>query len=958
MSSNFRIKTTWSASGLSRTADVGVDSRSGRFSAAVQLDVASADAQLVAVTVSGFPARCVVLVDAVTAKILPSGKAVHVFRALRASSDAVDSGGVILDAGSQFERFAFFSNDETSSFTLALPEGPQVESFGLAIDATIVQLPDSMAGVSSNDLTEVVQPFLRNLVDANKRIEILHSELNQVSSEYVRLCGDARDRLYAFQARDRELSAVYSSTSWRLTKPVRWVLGGVKRKLSQTTPPQVATSAPYVVPEVQSTAMVETSASSVPQISSKPTACSVDVIVPVYRGVSETRRCIEAVLEHAQRELFELVVVNDCSPDPEVVHYVRELAAAGQCTLIENAVNLGFAGAVSRGMEAHPERDIVLLNADTVVNSDWLDRMLRCARSEDRIGTVTPYSNNATICSYPRICVPNEIPSTTSPAELDSMFKRLNAGVYIQIPVGVGFCMYINRRCLIESGGFDSAKFRAGYGEENDFCLRADSLGWKNVLCCDTFVYHEGAVSFQEKETRLKHQATSKILQLFPDYNDRVSQFLLKDESARCRYNVDLERIRLSEKPAILFVLHESEVGGTKKHILDLAKMYGDQFNFFCLGAITKEYICNARLWWINPNEVMGLPFTLPDDYSNLVALLKGLRVQRIHYHHVLKHQDCIKDLPRDLGVDFDFTVHDYFTVCPQIHLLDYTNEYCSEPDEKACNKCIAVAPPQQGFDGTVNEWRNRYTWLVQKADRVIVPSVDVANRIRNYFPLVSPVVAPHPDITPEERYTPVSVRQLEPSEPLRIAVLGAMSQGKGADLLEACALDARQRGLDIDFHLIGYAYRKLCSIPRARLTIHGEYEEDQLQGYFDVIKPHLVWFPARGPETYSYTLSSCLKLGMPIAATDLGALPERLAGRDSSWVLPWQTTARDWSDFFAKLATEHFSGKTAPVTESVSPTLSGDDEFYTKKYLGWFRSGKAASTVADERRTLSLSGS
>jgi GT2 family glycosyltransferase len=52
-------------------------------------------------------------------------------------------------------------------------------------------------------------------------------------------------------------------------------------------------------------------------------------------------------------------------------------------------------------MRLHPERDVVLLNSDTVVANDWLDRLLACADLESRIGTVTPFSNNATICSFP-----------------------------------------------------------------------------------------------------------------------------------------------------------------------------------------------------------------------------------------------------------------------------------------------------------------------------------------------------------------------------------------------------------------------------------------------------------------------------------------------------------------------------------------------------------------------------
>ena len=43
----------------------------------------------------------------------------------------------------------------------------------------------------------------------------------------------------------------------------------------------------------------------------------------------------------------------------------------------------------------------------------------------------------------------------------------------IDIPVGVGFCLYLRRDCLNAAGLFRADLFAQGYGEENDLCLRA-----------------------------------------------------------------------------------------------------------------------------------------------------------------------------------------------------------------------------------------------------------------------------------------------------------------------------------------------------------------------------------------------------------------------------------------------------------------------------------------------------
>src|SRR3954471_1964274 len=126
----------------------------------------------------------------------------------------------------------------------------------------------------------------------------------------------------------------------------------------------------------------------------------IDVVVPVYGGMQATRRCLESVLANRQGSANGGVVIDDRGPEPAIAAYLDGLARDGRITLLRNERNLGFVQSVNRGMALHPERDIVLLNSDTEVANDWLDRLARAAHSDPRIATATPFSNNATICSY------------------------------------------------------------------------------------------------------------------------------------------------------------------------------------------------------------------------------------------------------------------------------------------------------------------------------------------------------------------------------------------------------------------------------------------------------------------------------------------------------------------------------------------------------------------------------
>jgi GT2 family glycosyltransferase/SAM-dependent methyltransferase len=280
----------------------------------------------------------------------------------------------------------------------------------------------------------------------------------------------------------------------------------------------------------------------------------VDIIVPVYGGLYETRQCLDSVLSNPQRTPFELVVIDDASPERDLKTYLEHIAKAGSITLLRNKNNIGFAGTVNRGMALHPDRDIVLLNSDTEVANDWLDRIRGCALSDPEIGTVTPFSNNATICSYPVFCQENSLPQGWDVRSLDRLFSDTNSGAVIDIPTAVGFCMYIKRPCLVQLGLFDEKSFGLGYGEENDFCMKAAKAGWRHVLCGDTFVYHAGGVSFSESKERLQKQGNETLVKLHPDYLDRIRKHLAEDPARHLRLAVDSARKRVSTSRGQTFV--------------------------------------------------------------------------------------------------------------------------------------------------------------------------------------------------------------------------------------------------------------------------------------------------------------------------------------------------------------------------------------------------------------------
>ncbi|MDD2691731.1 MAG: glycosyltransferase, partial [Simplicispira sp.] len=270
-----------------------------------------------------------------------------------------------------------------------------------------------------------------------------------------------------------------------------------------------------------------------------------------------------------------------------------------------------------------------------------------------------------------------------------------------------------------------------------------------------------------------------------------------------------------------------------------------------------------------------------------------------------------VKNLPALLGVGYDFTAHDFYSFCPQISLTTDTNAYCGEQGLEQCRQCLRRNPAPGG--ASIEAWRNQHAPFVQGARNVLVPSRDAARRFARFAPGAHIRLAPHTDV-PDAAHLPTPMpRPVAAGAPLKIVVMGALSTIKGADVLEDVATEAAQRGAPIEFHLLGYGYRHLRAQPRARLTVHGAYDEKDLPALLQWLQPDLAWFPAQWPETYSYTLSACLQAGLPVVAPDLGAFAERLAGRPWSWVRPWASSTTDWVQWFTRLRETHFASLHPP---------------------------------------------
>ncbi len=640
-------------------------------------------------------------------------------------------------------------------------------------------------------------------------------------------------------------------------------------------------------------------------------AKTIDIIIPVYRGIDETRACIESVMATCKANItapHEIVVINDATPEVEIAAYLAKLADEKKITLLINPQNLGFVRSCNRALSLHVDRDVVLLNSDTVVASDWLDRLRACAYSAEKIASVTPFSNNATLCSYPRAFVDNPIAASQTES-LDALFAKANAGLSVDIPTAVGFCMFMRREAIVNVGLFDEVAFGRGYGEENDWCCRAEKLGWTHKLAADVFVWHRGGVSFGGDAIAQQAQARSVIEARYPTYNESIHFFTARDPVRPHRRSVDCLRLQVSTKPKVLFVTHHWG-GGTEQHVRELSALTAEALEVLVLRP-HGDY--QVAITWAREGETFAAYFNVEQDWYLLLSLIRSLCVERIHLHHVHGHSIKVLDLASELRVPLDVTLHDYFPVTSRYHTAPGGVFVAQDGSEHAW-----------GLDDIA--WRARMMPFLMSASRVVAPTQDLAVRVNQYFP----------DLKMEVRGHPERVRNARVST-IKVLILGGMTKDKGLDVVVACAQDAKARALPIVFKIIGHTAEVVPQDPALPLFVHGSYGNGELARLIEIERADVFLFPAQIPESYSYTLSCAMAVGLPIVASKLGAFVERLVRYPAATLLEWNSAAAHWND--ALLAATHKS--------KVARTITGDTSEADNAYRQWYLQAFASPSTS-----------
>jgi glycosyltransferase involved in cell wall biosynthesis/GT2 family glycosyltransferase len=624
---------------------------------------------------------------------------------------------------------------------------------------------------------------------------------------------------------------------------------------------------------------------------------AVDVIVPVYGAAAELRLCLESVVRETDLTRHRITLVVDGPQDDEVESIISSFAAPHR--VLRNEQRSGFVVAANRGMR-ESAADVVLLNSDTVVTPRWIEKLIEAAYSSGDVGTVTPLSNYATLCSVPRPFEENLLPTGFDVASFAALVETASERSYPRLPTGVGVCLYIRRALLDDIGLFDEKNFGLGYGEENDSCLRALARGWLHVADDATFIYHAGHRSFRSSRLKLQRRARATLRRLHPRYMATIAEFMSADALAAVRGRIRSAlgaSAAVAPRRRVVHLVHgwpPFQHAGTELYAYwlarqqrtthdvavyvrgaDLARAHGEAVELFDDG---------VRVRLVTNNFTARNPFRRNAIRDRLIErdfarFLKTERPELLHIHHLAGHAFSLANVAKRLGIPIVLQIQDWWFLCARVNLFDRDGNRCTGPSAAKCARCATLTKIAPAVV------TNRLMHAVRRsAARSAIAACDA---------FISGSQAIHDDyvragVIPRSKpfhVIPYGVSIDVPSaprapvqRPIRFGYVGSISPHKGVHT----AVDA-MRGIDpsqASLHVWGdvrafpdYIDDLMTRIDGASVTFEGRFREDEKPRVFASMDVLLV--PSIGLESFGLAAREAMTCGVPVIASAGGALSE-----------------------------------------------------------------------------------
>jgi GT2 family glycosyltransferase len=233
----------------------------------------------------------------------------------------------------------------------------------------------------------------------------------------------------------------------------------------------------------------------------------VSVIIPIHGKIEYTLACLRSIARHAPEAPFEIIVVDDVSPDDSL----EQLAQIAGLRLLRNDHNLGFVGTCNAGaMAAHGEF-LLILNNDTQVTPNWLDGLLRCFNERDDCGI----AGSRLVYPDGRLQEAGGLVFADGSCWTSGRFENRDAPPWRyrrEVDYVSGASLMIRRKVFERICGFDE-RYAPAYYEDTDLAFAARQLGLKVYYePSSTIIHCEGISAGTDLHAGMKrHQVINQV---------------------------------------------------------------------------------------------------------------------------------------------------------------------------------------------------------------------------------------------------------------------------------------------------------------------------------------------------------------------------------------------------------------------------------------------------------------
>lgn len=413
-------------------------------------------------------------------------------------------------------------------------------------------------------------------------------------------------------------------------------------------------------------------------------------IVIVSYNASDAVRVTLSSLRRAQNNAaYKLILVDNASEAPErekihsaMSHHISEVGDTWK--YVEQPRNLGFSGGnnigISEFLDDEEITHICLLNSDVIVTDHWLDRLL--AGRSDIISAVTNKADGEQ-------CVPVDYQVELGEC-LDKCSEKINEEIYHRIADFADrwssawsgnlvetdvtfFCVLLSKAACMRIGLLDETFFPGGF-EDDDYCLRARSVGYQIHLARDTFIHHWGSASFGQLQ-----------YEYFSGRAQRNKQYLEQKHGIVWR--------RRPEKPIVSFAM-DIDFALRHRELLSSQAPFIDLY----LANLTRQIDYFESEFRNLRNALMACGRTLPEALALQVAAAEAYGDLHALWGSVEQRVNRVMALASDKGNDPDAVMTDLECISAGVHDRVECNfaihAFITAPDPIAGTAAISDIPP------------------------------------------------------------------------------------------------------------------------------------------------------------------------------------------------------------------------------------------------------------------------